>query len=314
MKTDRRELRVRRLTYEGSGVMTIELEDPARRPLPLWEPGAHLSLAIRAGTDRQYSLCGDPADHRTYRVAVQHRPRGRGGSDFLHRFLRPGQIVAVGGPHNHFPLVSAPGYFFLAGGIGITPMLAMSRAATHAGADWRLVYMVKDATQAPFVDEMSDDLRFEVWSSQERGRFGIDEAIAQLAPGTAVYCCGPQAMLDEVVRACEATPGVTGHIERFTAADGAIDHVDVPLDVVCARSGLRVHVDSKTSVLDALTRAGADVSGSCREGLCGTCEVRVLSGEPDHRDFVRAAHLRAAEGTMLVCVSRALSEELVIDL
>lgn len=276
-------------------------------PLEPWEPGAHVDLALPNWLTRQYSLCGDPADRDSYRVAVRHDPLSRGGSEYVHRFLRRGRPLDVSPPRNHFPLAPAKEYLFLAGGIGITPILPMLRAATAAGVPAALVYAGQSAASMPFVGELRalDDTRVRIVDTREHGRPDLAALAAELDPEALVYCCGPAPML---AAAQAAFPAERLRTERFhpTARSFA---PNTPFEAVCARSGRTVRVEPDESLLDALAHAGLPVASGCREGVCGSCELTVVDGEPEHRDDIGAP-----SGRMYSCVSRALSPRLVVDI
>lgn len=279
----------------------------ATGPLAPWEPGAHVDLALPNWLTRQYSLCGDPADRASYRVAVRHDRLSRGGSEYVHLFLRPGRPLDLSLPRNNFPLRLAPEYLLLAGGIGITPIRPMLAAAVAAGAVARLVYVGRSAATMPFAGELRarHGDRVRLITTEDHGRPDFSELAATLSPRALVYCCGPAAML----AAAEAVfPDGRLHVERFRPT--VKEHgPDRPFEVVCARSGRTVQVDADESMLNALNHAGLPVPGGCREGLCGSCELTVLDGEPEHRD-----EMGAPPGRMYPCVSRASSPRLVIDL
>ncbi|OKI00884.1 phthalate 4,5-dioxygenase [Streptomyces sp. CB02923] len=276
-------------------------------PLAPWEPGAHVDIALPNWLTRQYSLCGDPTDLGSYRVAVRHDPLSRGGSEYIHRFLSTGRTLDVSLPRNHFPLAPAPRYLFLAGGIGITPVLPMLRAATAAGLPASLVYAGATAASMPFADELraayGDAVR--IVATQQDGRPDFDALAAELEPGTLVYCCGPASML---AAAEAAFPAGQLHAERFQPVP-KVFAPDTAFEAACARSGRALTVDADESLLNALTHAGVPVSSGCLEGVCGSCEITVLDGEVEHRDDIGAP-----AGRMYPCVSRALGPRLVLDL
>lgn len=290
----------------ADGVVSLVLRGVGG-PLAPWEPGAHIDLALPNWLIRQYSLCGSPADRERYRIAVRHDRLSRGGSEYVHLFLRSGRALEVSVPRNNFPLVPAPEYLFLAGGIGITPIVPMLAAAVDAGAAVRLVYVGKSFATMPFADELRSAYgdRAHIVDAEERGRPAFPALAAALDPRALVYCCGPASML----AAAEAVfPAERLHIERFrpTVKEFAPNR---PFEVTCARSGQTIHVDADESMLDALNHAGHRLSSGCREGVCGSCEVTVVDGEPEHRDDIGAP-----AGRMYACVSRALSSRLVIDI
>ncbi|MEU3661394.1 PDR/VanB family oxidoreductase [Streptomyces sp. NPDC032940] len=312
--TDERrlELLVRRMTWEADGVLSVELADPAGKPLPAWSPGAHLDLRV-GGLVRQYSLCGDPADGGSYRIAVLDEPASRGGSRHVHTKLRPGQTVEVAGPRNHFALEPAGSYVFVAGGIGITPILAMARQADRDGIPYRLVHGGRSRASMAFGDELARLTGGEVTlvPQDELGHIDLTAALDGLPADALVYACGPEPMLAAVQEAC---PEGRLRLERFAAPAVERSGDDTAFEVECRRSGLTVPVGAETSVLAAVEAAGVSVPSSCRDGICGTCETRVVAGTPDHRDFLLSEAEHAAGETMMICVSRCASDRLVLDL
>ncbi|MEJ8278104.1 PDR/VanB family oxidoreductase [Pseudonocardia spirodelae] len=297
----------------ADGVVVLTLRDPSGADLPEWTPGAHLDLEPAAGLVRQYSLCGDPHERSVYRVAVLREPGGRGGSAHVHDVLAEGDTVGVGGPRNHFALVDAPGYLFVAGGIGITPIVPMVAAAQAAGADWRLVYGGRSRSSMAFTELAERHPgRVELVPQDEAGLPDL-AAVLGAAGDRPVYCCGPGGLLDAVA-GMGAELGLDVHLERFTPADGALDGPQDAFEVELAGSGRVLEVPAGCSVLEALEGAGLTMLSSCREGTCGTCETGVLGGEPDHRDSLLSDDERAAGDVMMVCVSRSRSPRLVLDL
>jgi ferredoxin-NADP reductase len=315
-----RELLVRSLVWEAEGVLGVELVDPAGAPLPGWEPGAHLDLLLPVGSQplsRQYSLCGDPADRSRYEIGVLLEPDGRGGSAFVHSGLRPGARVAVRGPRNHFRLEPAPAYLFIAGGIGITPLLPMVAAADAVGATWSLLYGGRTAASMAYRRRLLGFGGHVTLCPQDvDGLLDLDSVLAVPSPGTLVYCCGPEGLIAAVEKLCSAWPQGSLHTERFAAPEQPVrDPADeLAIELVLSRSGRRVLVRPECSVLDALRDSGVEVLSDCRDGICGTCEVGVLEGEVEHRDFILTDSERAANQFMMVCVSRARSDRLVLDL
>ncbi len=299
-------------TWEADSVMSLRLHAPDGAPLPSWEPGAHIELVLPSGRRRQYSLCGDPADARSYRIAVLHVPAGRGGSVEVHTDGRAGQLVTVAGPHNHFLLEPSPAYLFIAGGIGITAMLAMATRVAGTGAEWKLVYTGRRRAGMAFVDEvraLGPD-RVEVIPGDECGRPDLDEIIGSARVGTAVYCCGPGRLLGAVRERVAARPDLSLHSELFAGGgptSGAAFHVELH------RTGRIIDVPGDRSVLQAVRDVLPAVPAGCEQGVCGACRTTVLAGEPDHRDELLSSAERAA-GTMLICVSRARSKRLTLDL
>lgn len=308
-------VRVHRTTWLASGVVRVDLRDPQGAELGPWQPGAHLALHLPNGLTRQYSLCGDPQDRHTWSIAVLREPSSRGGSSWVHERLTAGTLLDVDEPRNNFALEPADGYLFIAGGIGITPLLPMARSVAAAGKQWRLFYCGRSRDGMALLPELTalGEERIAVHAdSDQGGPPDLTTVMAQNPPGTAIYCCGPEALIAAVEQALPA--GAELHVERFRPAAAAPATPDSGFDVVCAGSGTRVHVEPDVSILDALAVAGVAVPSSCREGVCGSCETKVLDGEPDHRDFLLSDAEKASNSTMLVCVSRCRSSELTLDL
>ncbi|MFD7963673.1 PDR/VanB family oxidoreductase [Streptomyces zaomyceticus] len=305
------QLIVHRMTWEAEGVLSAELTHPDGKPLPAWTPGAHIDVHT-GGHIRQYSLCGDPHDQGTYRIGVLNEPSSRGGSRFVHTQLRPGQSVTVSAPRNHFALEDAASYVFVAGGIGITPLLAMAREATRRGTEWRMVYGGRSRASMAFTTELSllgDDVT--LVPQDELGHIDLDTALARLPDDALVYSCGPEPLLAAVEERC---PADRLRLERFTAPTVERTGEDAEFEVECRTSGLTLRIDARTSILDAAESAGIAVNSSCRDGICGSCETRVLDGTPDHRDFLLSDAEQSAGATMMICVSRCASGRLVLDL
>lgn len=306
-------LRVVRQTWLAEGVLELRLADPDGGRLPGWTPGAHLSLTLAPGLTRDYSLCGDGAD---WTVAVLREPDSRGGGAYVHERLRVGDLVTAEGPRNNFPLRPAASHLLIAGGIGITPLLAMSRQlACTEGTDWQLFYCGRRRAGMAYLPELREIAgdRLTVHCDDERGGPPeLDSLLASATGDTLVYCCGPEPLIAAVGA---RVPGPERlHVERFRAAPAAPPATARTFDVVCAGSGARVSVPPGRSVLEALASAGITVPSSCREGICGTCETKVLGGEPEHLDQLLTEQERADGQTMLPCVSRAHSAELLLDL
>ncbi|EST35189.1 PDR/VanB family oxidoreductase [Streptomyces roseochromogenus] len=305
------ELVVKAREFAAEEVLALTLRDPLGRALPDWEPGAHVDLLLGPGLERQYSLCGDPADRSAWRIAVLREPAGRGGSARVHEQLGEGGKVRVRGPRNHFRLEPAPRYRFLAGGIGITPILPMLAAAERSGAEWTLLYGGRTRSSMAFTGELARyGDRVTLAPQDATGLLDLDPVLAGLPDGTLVYCCGPGPLLDAVEERC---PAGALRIERFRPKDQQAS-MDMEFEVVLARSGRTVPVPPDVSVLDAARAAGVEVLYSCTEGTCGTCETDVLEGAPEHRDSVLTEEERAAGDTMMICVSRCRGARIVLDL
>jgi ferredoxin-NADP reductase len=307
---------VRQLCLEANEVISVVLTAADGRSLPGWEPGAHINLTLPNGVTRQYSLCGNPTDTATYRIGVLREQASTGGSEYVHSFLRPGQPVHIDGPRNHFELELHGGrYIFLAGGIGITPILPMiGRVAEHA-LDWTLYYGGRSLASMAFLDELRAYGSHVITVPQDiDGHLPLAEVLAESDPDTAVYACGPRPMLDAVAKASQHWPEDSIHTERFGASTGATEHQNYEHVLRCARSDKVVTVPPESTFLRALENAGIKIPHSCQNGICGTCEVGVISGEPEHRDDILSGSARKTTSRMYVCVSRAVSTELTLDL
>jgi len=313
------DLIVRRRGAPARGVVVLDLAHPNGQDLPRWQPGAHIDLVLDEGLTRQYSLCGDPRDSATWRVAVLLDPNSRGGSQYVHEKLHEGDAVQVRGPRNHFPLVDAKRYRFVAGGIGITPIMAMAENVQRAGGEWTLLYGGRTRGSMAFADDLADRYheRVTVWPEDEQGLLDLDALLREPEEGTLVYCCGPEALLNAVEDHCAHWPEGSLHIERFAAktppAQQQVGSLD-QFEVVCQRSGVTLDVKTEDSILELVEAAGIPITTSCYEGVCGSCEARILEGVPEHRDSVLNAQQREAGDVMLICVSRSRTERLVLDL
>jgi len=308
------DLRVAARREVADGIVELTLADPTGAQLPSWTPGAHIDLVLDPSLTRQYSLCGSAADESSWKVGVLRDPNSRGGSAYVHEKLAEGATVRVRGPRNHFALVSSPRYQFIAGGIGITPILAMIEAAEARGAEWSLLYGGRSRASMAFLDKLGSDDRVTVWPQDEKGLLDLASVLGTPQPNTLVYCCGPGALLDAVEEGCASWPDGSLHLERFAAkkvvaSEDALDSFEVE----CSRSGVTVTVPEGVSIFDAVEGAGVDVLGSCMEGICGTCEADVVDGTPDHRDSILSKAERERGDTIMLCVSRSLSRKLVLD-
>ncbi|MFJ4831111.1 PDR/VanB family oxidoreductase [Streptomyces sp. NPDC088747] len=293
----------------ADGVVQLRLEG---RELPRWEPGAHLDLVLPSGLVRQYSLCGDPRDTSSYTVAarlVGEAAGGRGGSREVHDGLREGMEVEVRGPRNRFPLVAAPGYVFVAGGIGITPVLPMLRSL-RPEADWRLLYCGRTRPSMPFLEEVGKlpGGQVTVVAEDEDGLPDLDALFADVPEGAVVYCCGPQGLMEAVE--ARLPEGAALHLERFTPLARA--EGNGAFEVELHRSGRTLTVSADSTVLAAVRAELPGTAYSCEQGFCGTCQQRVLEGEIEHRDELLTDAERG--DSMLICVSRARGGRIVLDM
>ncbi|WP_024795970.1 PDR/VanB family oxidoreductase [Tomitella biformata] len=304
-------LTIESVTAQGPDVISLELVDPDGGQLPSWIPGAHLDILLPSGKQRQYSLCGDPADRTRYRIAVRRIADGLGGSREMHE-LTAGRTIDVVGPRNAFPLIAAESYLFIAGGIGITPILPMVRQCHERGIPWKLVYLGRSRETMPFLDELAQypSGQVEIRPDDEFGLPDVTHIIPTAAQGSAIYMCGPTPLMATargLMR--EINPSGSLHTERFSALPVVGGKA---FEVRLAASGITVQVAADETALAAIRREVPGVAYSCQQGFCGTCRVRVCGGKVDHRDRLLTPGERAE--TMLTCVSRSAGGPLVVDL
>ncbi|TWP38557.1 PDR/VanB family oxidoreductase [Leekyejoonella antrihumi] len=309
------DLVVEKADQPADGVLELVLRAPSGSDLPAWAPGAHIDV-VAGGFTRQYSLCGDPHDRSVWRIAVLREVAGRGGSAHLHDQVRQGDTVRVRGPRNHFALVASPQYLFIAGGIGVTPILPMAAAAESAGSTWSLAYGGRTRATMAYADELRTTYgeKVSLHPQDETGPLPLEMLLGEARTDTAVYCCGPEGLLQAVEQHCAAWPSGALHLERFSPKQQGKPQLQGDFEVELASTGQTLTVPPERSILSVLEEAGVGILSSCTEGTCGTCETGVLSGQVDHRDSLLTADERAANDVMFVCVSRAACPRLVLDL
>jgi ferredoxin-NADP reductase len=290
----------------------LTLAHPDGLPLPDWTAGAHVDVGTPAGV-RQYSLCGETSDSTSWSIAVLREPASRGGSVHLHEQAGVGTTLDVAGPRNNFALRPAERYVFVGGGIGITPLVPMAAAADAAGIPFDLHLGGRSAATIPFAASLTQRLgdRFRSYPQDSVGMLPLGEILRDVGPGTGVYCCGPPGLIAAVRELVSPESGASCHVEQFVAE--ADKRPRGAFDVELARSGLRLRVPADRSILEVLTEANIFVPSSCEEGTCGSCEVMVLAGRPEHRDALTDLEADDADDAMMVCVSRASSDLLVLD-
>jgi ferredoxin-NADP reductase len=312
------QLAIRSVHSPADRVVSIELGASDGTSLPGWDPGAHIDLHLPSGLVRSYSLHGDPRDRDSYHIAVLNVENGRGGSAEVHRIAAPGRELPASAPLNSFDMAPASHYLFIAGGIGVTPLLPMALAASRAGKPWTFVYGGRTRTSMAFLDRLSAlrGGRLAVVPQDELGLPDLARSFADAPAGAAAYCCGPTGMLAAATSVGASTrPDMPVHIERFAApADPVPGDGDQPFEVELARSGLTIEVPVGVSVLDAVRARIPGVMSNCEQGICSSCETAVLAGTPDHRDSVLTPKEKAANRYMMICVSRSRTPRLVLDL
>ncbi len=302
-----RTLRVAETWRETPDVLGVRLEDPRGRPLPAWSAGAHVDL-VTGGHERSYSLCGPPGDD-AWTIAILREREGRGGSRHMHEALRPGETLRVRGPRCRFALAEeAARHVLVAGGIGVTPILAMADRLRARGADYALHYAGRSRAAMAFLDRIERDHgpRSAPHPGDEGRRLDLAALVAAWTPGTQIYACGPSRMIEALQGLMDGLPEDALRVEHF-ASDGAMldPERETGFDVDLLDSGMSLHVPPDRTLLDVLRRSGVDVASDCEEGLCGSCEVALVEGAVDHRDRVLSAAERARGGRMMACCSRA---------
>ncbi|WAJ44304.1 PDR/VanB family oxidoreductase [Mycobacterium sp. Aquia_216] len=314
------QLRVRAMKWEAEYVLSLSLTRDDGSDLPEFAPGAHIDLHLQPDLIRQYSLCSDPKVRNEWKVAVLREPEGRGGSEYVHTVLRPGITLPVSAPRNKFPLVDAESYLFIAGGIGVTPLVPMIKQVAATGKQWRMVYGGRRRKSMAFVDELARlGPQVEIVPQDEAGILDLKTAIEPLSSDTAVYCCGPEGLITAVETTCRDLGRSAPHVERFAKRSDvngqAEEHgEDRAFQLVLTKSGKQCTVPVGKTIIEVLKEEGIFVPTSCEEGYCGACETRVARGIPDHRDDYLTPEQQASNKVMMVCVGRARSAEIVLDL
>jgi tetrachlorobenzoquinone reductase len=306
-------LRVKSATWEAPSIVSYDLRPLEPGELPPFTAGAHIDLTLPNGLIRSYSLTNPQSERHRYVIAVQKDRASRGGSKWVHENFRPGDILTVNGPRNNFALnEAAEKSLFIAGGIGITPILSMVERLTSLKRDWELIYCARTRADAAFVEVLKGNVRFN-FDEQPGGTMLDIPAVVRAAPANAhLYCCGPLPMLEAFEAATAGLPRERVHVEYFTAKEPPA--VAGGFKVVLARTGREFVVPPGKTILDTLLDAGLDIPYSCMEGVCGTCETKVLQGTPDHRDLILTEEEHAAGKVMMICCSGSRSEKLVLDL
>jgi ferredoxin-NADP reductase len=321
MSTTSHQVRLVSLRWEAEHVYACEFEAACGPALPAFAAGSHVDLCLPGGMLRSYSLCNASNERGTYRVAVGLDPASRGGSRYIHTQLRPGTVLEMRGPRNHFALDAQAGHTVLvAGGIGVTPIWAMAQELAAQGRGWQLFYAARSRARAAFLADIEAlaarcGATLQLHFDEEAGAPpDLEALLSRLPAGAHAYCCGPSAMLDAFERSASRHLDRSRiHVERFKAEPPPPGPADA-FRVELRRSGKMLSVPAQSTLLDVLLDAGIDVPYSCMDGICGSCEVRVLDGIPDHRDSVLSHQQKAANDRVMVCCCRAKSELMVLDL
>jgi len=310
-------LRIARITEVADGIRSFELVQADGTLLPPFTPGSHVKVQTPSGAVRKYSLCNDPAERERYVITVKRDANGQGGSISMHDQARVGDILAISRPENAFPMVdNAKAYLFIAGGIGITPILSMIRSFGELPpAPWKLHYLTRSSESTAFSQELTtSELRRNVHIHHDHGdpskSFDLWPTLEK--PNTAhIYCCGPRPLMESVRDMTGHWSPGNVHFESFNEG-GGVKPDDRPFRVRLARSQINLEVPVGKSILAALREHGCSAPSSCESGTCGTCRTTLLAGEADHRDMVLMPEEMSEQ--IMICVSRAKSPELVLDL
>ncbi len=319
----RLQVRVAAIQSEAQAIKSFALVDPAGKELPRFTAGAHVLVDLANGLTRQYSLCNDPVETHRYRIAVLRESHGRGGSAWMHDSVAVGDVLSISMPRNNFALVGdATSFLLIAGGIGVTPIIAMCRDLDRRAQDFRLHYCTRTPAMTGFRDELAASTfarRVDFYHDDGEPANGLDvqALLATVAADTHVYCCGPTGLMRAVKQAAAHWPAERIHFEVFAASGDAAPSLqagDREFEVVIASTGQTLSVPAGRTILEVLLEHGVLVENLCREGICGTCITKVIEGVPDHRDQVLDDAEKAQNRLITVCCSRARGRKLVLDL
>ncbi|MBM3511725.1 MAG: oxidoreductase [Alphaproteobacteria bacterium] len=317
-------VRVNKITREADDIYSYELVDPTGAALPGFSAGAHVDVHTPAGIVRQYSLANDARETHRYVVAVQREPQSRGGSKSLVDQVKEGDTITISAPRNNFPVDRAAGrHVLIAGGIGITPILAMTRQLAAANADYKLYYIARTPEKMAFQTvlkgkEFAGHIEFIFDGGDPSKGLDVKKLLATRADGAHVYCCGPTGLMNVVKEAAKQSfPEDAVHMEYFTAEPAMLEagrRQNKSFKVKVKSSGKEFEVPADKSILDVLRANGFDLDSSCEEGICGTCATQVVKGEIEHRDLFLTEKAKREGKWMMICISRAKGDTLTIDL
>lgn len=313
------EVRVAAKEQVAEGICSYELVRLDGASLPPFDAGAHIDVHVGDQHVRQYSLCNAPHETHRYLIGVLRDANSRGGSLAMHDAVHAGSILAISAPRNHFPLVDAPRTLLIAGGIGVTPILAMAEALASKGAAFEMHYCARSPERTAFRERIaassfSRQAHFHYDSGDAAQKLNLPALLAAPAD-THLYVCGPSGFIAYVLASARAQgwPEAQLHVEYFSGA--VVDTAgDQPFDVKVASSGQVLTVPAGRTVIEVLAEQGIELPYSCAEGVCGTCVTRVLDGVPDHRDLYLTADEQAANDQFMPCCSRARTSQLVLDI
>lgn len=305
---------------EAKDTLVLELQHPQRQDLPQFSAGSHLEVYLENGLIRHYSLLNCSSERQRYVIAVGLAQDGRGGSQHIHQKIRVGDTLKVSSPRNNFPLLDADAYCFIAGGIGITPILSMIHWCIKNHKKWRLIYALRHKQRASFYEDLiqlaPENIQFYFNDEHAQQHLNVEEIVKNLNASEHIYCCGPNAMMQSVQQAAQHLAPERVHFEWFSAP--VLEHSAIQTSdsftLKLKRSGKEIQVMADQSILDALEQEGFELPFSCRAGICRSCETTVCSGTPDHQDMILSDEERAENKSMLICVSRAKSQMIELDL
>jgi vanillate O-demethylase ferredoxin subunit len=308
-------LRLQSISWEADRIFLFEFRHSDGDYLPSTSPGDHIDLKIATGVERSYSLLEACERPKNYQIAVLRGAASHGGSAHLHEHARVGELFDVSPPRNSFALAATGACVFIAGGIGITPFLSMAAQLAREGRSFVLHHVCRNPGEAVFADRLfswSPDVHRHYTRLESRVRPSVASLVASSGSATQLYCCGPPAMIADFQQTTVGRDPARLHVERFAAAEAKAEEGGFLVEL--ARSGRTVSVPPGETILETLLREGVRPPHSCREGVCGQCETRVLAGVPDHRDGVLTPAERNSNQTMMICCSGAKSSKLVLDI
>jgi tetrachlorobenzoquinone reductase len=314
------QVRVKRISFEADDINSYELVNPDGGDLAPFTAGSHIDLHLPNGMIRSYSLVNDQGERNRYVIAVNNDAASRGGSKLIHETMRVGDIITVSLPRNNFALQEDAGHSVLiAGGIGITPLLSMVRRLEALGRSWELFYAARTRLTAAFLDELNalrpdvhPNLHLNFDQEPEARMMDLSSIVKAALPDAHLYCCGPVPMLEAFEAATVDRPASQVHVEYFKAREKPA--AEGGFEVKLARSNRTIAVQAGQTILDALLEAGISANYACTEGVCGTCETRVIEGNPDHRDLFLSKEEQEANKTIMICCSGSKSPTLVLDI
>ena len=315
------EVRVQARRTEALDICSFELVACAGQTLPAFTAGSHIDVHLPNGLTRQYSLCNDPAESHRYQIAVLREPASRGGSQQMHEAVLEGQQLRISMPKNHFALAPDVAHsLLLAGGIGVTPILAMAQRLSAVGASFEMHYCTRSRERAAFLERMAgstfaQQVNTHFDDGEAAQRLDLERLLANPTSGKHLYVCGPKGFMDAVLGTARRCGWPEGQLHwEFFAAEVTKSASDASFSVKVASSGQVVEVAAEQTIVEALAACGVVVETSCEQGVCGTCLTRVLEGEPEHRDSYLMPEEQQKNDQMLPCCSRSRSAMLVLDL